>query len=389
MKAFVVNAEWCPQADYVISKTEAELRRANIGSSVWKNPVFEMLDLPVPIIDDDELLIRVKRCGVCGSDTHVYETAPDGHIIFSGPVKMPCVLGHEYAGVVEQVGSKVKNFKVGDYVAAESVVWCGKCQPCRSGAFNQCDNVELTGITVDGALAEFIGVNERQCWKINDLVQRYNEDELFDIGALIEPLGCAYNGLFISASGFKPGGVVVVYGAGPIGLGAVVLAKTAGAAQVIAFDPIAERLAIAKSMGADYTYNINTLSDSDLRPHKIVLEKTGGKGAEIQVEAAGAAQATIPEMEKSLAVNGKIVYLGRAATSTPLMLDVLVSGANAVIGARGHCGYGIYPNIIKLLTSGRIQVSDMITSTYPFTEVFEALKKSVDRKDGKIIIQIS
>ncbi|MBI5403781.1 MAG: hypothetical protein HY959_10315, partial [Ignavibacteriae bacterium] len=135
-----------------------------------------------------------------------------------------------------------------------------------------------------------------------------------------------------------------------------------------------------------FAFNINKMNDC--KPRDKVLELTKGLGAEIQVEAAGAAPHTIPEMEMSLASQGKIIYLGRAATSTPMYLDILVSGANKVIGARGHAGYGIFPYIIKLLRRGRLNVMPMISRKYPFEEVMEALKRSVERDDAKILIRI-
>ncbi len=389
MKAFTVTAEWDPKADYELSPLERKEKRAQCGSQVWRHPKFSVKDIAIPEIGDDDLLVRVKRCGICGSDSHLYETDDDGYIIFSGPVKLPCIIGHEYSGIVEQVGRNVTTFTVGDFVAAESIVWCGKCTPCRSGAVNQCAHVELAGITVDGALADYVRVNALQCWKINDLAETYSEDKIFDIGALIEPLGCAYNGMFVSAGGFMPGSTVVVYGAGPIGLGAVALARIAGAGKIIAFDPIPERLAIAKSMGADFIYNINTLTANGVRPRDIVMKKTHGKGAEVQVEAAGAANATIPEMETSLGVNGTIVYLGRAATHTPILLNLMVSGANSIVGSRGHSGYGIYNNLIKLLANNKLHVADMITSVYDFRDVMEALQKSVQRTDAKILVKLA
>lgn len=387
MKAFTVNATWAPKKEYSLSSDEETRRRANCGSMVWRDPVFAMEELSVPEIGDDDLLVRVKNCGVCGSDTHLYETDDDGYIIFSGPVKLPCVIGHEYSGVVEQVGRNVTGFAPGDFIAAESIVWCGRCPTCKSGAFNQCDNVELAGITVDGALAEYVRVNERMCWKINSLAETFTEEELFEVGALIEPVGCAYNGMFIAAGGFKPGATVVVYGTGPIGMGAVALARVAGASRIIAFDVVPERLEIARAMGADHVYNPDELVRAGQRPRDMVLEVTAGKGAEVQVEAAGAAPHTIPEMENSLARNGRIVYLGRAAAYSPIFLDTFVSGANGIVGSRGHSGYGIYENIIRLLATGRLDIRKMVTSVFPFGQVTEALKKSVDRTDGKILVK--
>ena len=293
------------------------------------------------------------------------------------------MLGHEFAGVVEKIGRKVTTLKTGDKVAVESIMWCGNCQPCRSGSPNQCTNIELMGLSADGAFAEYATVNERYCWNINSLENVYSESDIFDIGALIEPVGCAYNGIFIAGGGFNPGAVVVVYGAGPIGLGAIALAKIAGASKIIAFDRIKERLDIAKEMGADFAFNIDKCV-----PSKKIMELTDGCGAEIQVEAAGAAPVTIPEMEKSMSVNSKIIYLGRAATKTPMYLDALVSGANKIIGSRGHSGRGIFSSIIKLIASGRLSPQKMITARYPFKKVLDALKSSAKRIDGKIIVRV-
>lgn len=386
MKAFIANAEWSPRKGYSLSEKESKEKRAAIGSQVWKSPVFEIKDIPTPNIENDEILIRIKRCGICGSDTHLYETDKDGYIIFSGPVKLPCIIGHEFSGVVEKTGSRVRTLKKGDMVAVESVMWCGVCQSCRSGFPNQCMNIELIGLSIDGAFAQYIAVNERYCWKINELKEIYSEEDLFDVGAIIEPIGCAYNGIFIAGGGFNPGSTVVVYGAGPIGLGAIALAKTAGASLIIAFDINDNRVNIAKNMGADFAFNINKMDGC--KPRDKVLELTKGLGAEIQVEAAGAAPHTIPEIELSLSSQGKIIYLGRAATSTPMHLDILVSEANKVIGARGHAGYGIFPYIIKLLHRGRLNVMPMISRKYPFEKVMEALKMSVERDDAKILIRI-
>ncbi|MCG6553854.1 MAG: alcohol dehydrogenase catalytic domain-containing protein [Candidatus Magnetominusculus sp. LBB02] len=389
MRAFVADGQWAPRDGYKPTKEEIAKKRASIGSSVWRNPAFELKNIPTPnIVESDEILIAVKRCGICGSDTHLYETSPDGYIQFSGPVSLPQVIGHEYSGVVVKKGSGVRNFKEGDMAAVESINWCGTCTPCRSGAFNQCANVELIGITAPGALAEFITAKERHCWNINSLRRIYPEDDIFDLGALIEPVGCAYNGIFIGGGGIKPGSAVVVFGAGPIGLAAVALSRLAGANLIIAFDVHNKRLDIARGLGADYVFNVKELQKAGILPREKIMELTDGTGAELQVEAAGAARKTVPEMENSLAVNGKLIYLGRSATSAEVTLDLLVSGANSIIGVRGHSGHGIYNNIIRLLSTGKLQIKDIITSYYDFSETLPALKNSVERQDGKCMIRV-
>ncbi len=388
MKAFVANAQWAPQSEYPLTSLEQKNKRAVCGNKVWKNPFFTMTDIPIPDVGDHEVLVQTKSCGICGSDSHLYETDKDDYIIFSGPVRLPCIIGHEYAGIIKKTGRKVRNFSTGDPVTGESIIWCGQCTSCRSGAPNQCSRAELAGITVNGALAEYMVVHERQLWKIEKIASVADDTSLFDLGALIEPIGCAYNGLFISGGGFLPGSIVVVYGAGPIGLGAVSLAYLAGASKIFVFDRIAKRLEIAAKLGATKTWNIDELKAANISPAQIVLENTGGHGADIQVEAAGAAHRTIPEMEASLATNGTIVYLGRTGKAASLTLDGMVTGATGIIGARGHAGYGIFPNIIQLISSGRLDLKEMITSCLPFSETLQALKQSVTKQDGKILIHM-
>lgn len=386
MKALVVDAEWMPRKDYTISEKEQIGKRAIIGSQVWRNTRFEVKDVPTQDPNGDEVLIRVKVCGICGSDTHLYETDEEGYIIFSGLTKLPCIIGHEFSGIVEKVGGNVRDLKKGDRVAVESVMWCGRCQSCRSGFPNQCKYIELMGLSADGAFAEYITVNERYCWKINDLAMVYPEEDIFRIGALIEPVGCAYNGIFVVGGGLNPGATVVVYGAGPIGLGAIALSRIAGASQIIAFDVIDERIKIAKELGADHAFNVNRLDGCS--PGDKVIELTQSYGADIQVEAAGAAPKTIPEMEKAMAVNGRIIYLGRTAASTAMHLDILVSGANKIIGSRGHSCYGIFPSIIKLIVADKLKLEKMITAKYPFRKIMDAIKASSVRADGKILIEM-
>ncbi len=388
MKALVLRGEWDPKPGYAVTEAEKASGKATVASSVWRHPKIRIEDRPVPVIDDDEVLLRVRACGVCGSDTHCYETDPDGYIIFSGPVKLPVVMGHEYSGEVVEVGRRVTTLKVGDAVAPEGMLWCGICRSCRTGHPNQCENLEMVGFSAPGAFAEYIAVKEKYCWKINALRNVCDsDDEMYEMGALIEPIGCSYNGMFVSAGGFLPGAYCAIFGAGPIGLGALLMAKAAGAARVMVFDVVDERCQLAMDMGADVVLNSWKLAQQGLSPHEAIMDLTEGHGADILVEAAGAAPKTIPEIERSYAPNGKMVYLGRAATAVEAQLDVLVSNANTIAGARGHAGYGIFPNIIRMMATGRIPAAKMITSRYPFDKVMDALERSTLRTDGKIMVR--
>lgn len=379
MKALIASGDWAPRSAG-ISETMAVS-----GNLAWRNPKISLVERDIPSIEQDELLIKVKYCGICGSDIHAYETDSEGYMIFSGPTRLPCILGHELTGEVIEAGAGTSGFRKGDIITSESILWCGHCTPCRTGMLNQCENVELMGLTSNGGFAEYITLKAKYCWTLNSLRERYSEDETYRIGTLIEPLGCAYNGIFISGGGFLPGAFSIVYGAGPIGLGAIMLLKAAGAAKVIAVDVVEERLALAKAVGADYIFNMRSDESFDSK----VKEITDGWGADIQVEAAGAAKSTIPMMQRHIAKRGKMIYLGRADSMAVMDMNRIVSGAHSVIGARGHSGYGIFPNLIKMIQGGRLQgVEKIITSVFPLKDIVKAFESSRSRTDGKILIDI-
>jgi hypothetical protein len=386
MRALIAEADWAPRSNYPLSDHEKESRHVVVGSQVWRNPRLEIRDIPMPSIAEDEVLIRVGACGICGSDTHTYETDGDGYILFSGPAKLPCVLGHELSGEVVEVGKDVVGFREGDIVTSESIMWCGKCLPCRSGMLNQCDHVELMGLTSNGAFADYISIKASYCWNLNGLKEQFERRDIFKVGTLIEPIGCAYNGMFISGGGFLPGSYSIIYGAGPIGLGAVLLSSIAGAAKIIVIDVIDERLDIARKLGADYVFNLKRETDVAEK----VLDITGGWGADIQIEAAGAAHITVPLLQKLSSKRGKIIYLGRVDATTHIDLNRIVSGAHMIVGSRGHSGYGIYPEIIRLLQGGRLrQAKEIVTAVFPFSRIHEGFALSSARKDGKILIEMT
>lgn len=133
------------------------------GSKIWRYPELKIEETKKPKPDSKDLLIRVKACGVCGSDVHFYETDKEGYMLYPGLTRFPCTIGHEFSGIVEKVGDKVEDFKVGDMVTSEEMIWCGACTPCRSGLPNHCRNLEEIGFTIDGAMAEYIKLGNSSC----------------------------------------------------------------------------------------------------------------------------------------------------------------------------------------------------------------------------------
>lgn len=383
MKALVLDAQWDPRPDYAVSEWEKKTGKAITGSSIWRHPKLQVRTVPDPKPGPDDVLLRVKACGVCGSDIHFYEHDADDYILYPGLTKFPTTTGHEFSGEVVEVGSNVKSLKVGDMVTAEEMIWCGYCTPCRNGYPNHCENLEEIGFTVPGAFAEYLAIGAKYCWKLDAIADKYGSvDKAFEAGSVVEPTSVAYNGIFPRAGGFAPGAYVAVYGAGPIGLAAIALCRASGAGMVVAFEVSPNRREIAKKLGADYVYDPTKVS-----PSQVLMELTKGEGVDFSVEAAGAPLKTIPEMEKSIAISGKIVQIGRAAQRVPMYLETLQVRRGQVFGAQGHSGDAIFPSVIRMMASGRLDMTQMITARYDLPKTVEAIAASGERFHGKITVK--
>jgi len=383
MKGLFLDAEWAPKKGYGVTPFEKKTGKAITGNSVWKNPKLEVRETDIPKPKADEVLIKIKACGVCGSDMHFYETDDENYIMYPGLTKFPSILGHEFAGQIVEVGRDVEGFKKGDMVTAEEMIWCGHCVPCRNGYPNQCLNLEEIGFTINGAFAQYIAIGAKFCWKLNALKDAYSKaDEIYEAGALVEPTCVAYNGIFVRAGGFKPGGYVVVYGAGPIGLAAIALCRASGASRIISFEVTSGRRKLAKKMGADQVHD-PTKTD----PVQLIKDFTDGEGADLHVEAAGAPHITIPVAEQTIAINGRITQIGRAAQRVPMYLETFQVMHAQFFGAQGHSGNGTFPNVIRLMASGAIDMRKAITSRYRLGSSVKAIKQSCTRQDGKIMIK--
>ncbi len=383
MQALVLDAKWEPKPDYKVSDWEKQTGKAITGSSIWRHPKLEVQKVPDPKPGPDDVLLRIKACGVCGSDIHFYEHDKDDYILYPGLTKFPTTTGHEFAGEVVEVGKNVKSLKVGDMVTAEEMIWCGYCTPCRNGYPNHCENLEEIGFTIPGAFAEYLAIGAKYCWKLDAIAERYgSKEKAFEAGSVVEPTSVAYNGIFPRAGGFAPGAYCAVYGAGPIGLASIALCRAAGAGLVVAFEVSPNRREIAKKLGADYAYD-----PREVVPHKVLMELTKGEGIDMSVEAAGAPDKTIPEMEKSIAISGKMVQIGRAAARVPMYLETLQVRRGQVYGSQGHSGDAIFPSVIRMMASGRLDMTQMITARYDLAKTVEAIAASGERAHGKITVK--
>ena len=232
------------------------------------NPKFEVREMQFGPLEPHQVLVENRACGICGTDVHIYHGEKG-----SAEVIPPVVLGHEFSGIIADVGSEVKGLKIGDHVTIDPNMYCGRCMPCRMGKKQNCENLFALGVNVNGGFAEYSVCPDTQCFKVKD-------DLDLDVAAMAEPLACAIHG--IDSAGIVPGQVVLVVGGGTIGLLMVQLAKLSGASTVILSEPVEMRRRIGLEVGADAVIDP---SEEDIaeRIHAIC----GRKGADVVIECVG------------------------------------------------------------------------------------------------------
>lgn len=392
MKAAVISAEWAPRPDYALSEEERRTHMARVGSAVWKNPRVQVQELEDPRPGAHDVIVRVAAAGLCGSDLHFFETDAEGYMHYPGMARFPSVPGHEVAGEVVETGAEVRSLRPGDLVCLDDMVCCGACEPCRRGFPNQCENLDDVGFTMNGGCAELLRVPARNCWNINALLGRYQGDRnrALEAGAGIEPFTVAYNALFECAPRLKPGAFATVFGAGAIGLAAVQLLRASGAARIIVFEHHAHRRELARQFGAHDVFPANGPEAGGKRPpREIVMELTGGAGADVHVEAAGAFNHTVTEMEACAANGCQIIIIGRDRLRVPLFLENLQVKKANVIGAMGNTGYGTYPNVIRMIAAGLLDPTPMVTDRFSLEQFELALAKAKSRQGGKVLLRMN
>ncbi|MFH1927053.1 MAG: scyllo-inosose 3-dehydrogenase [Chloroflexota bacterium] len=389
MKALWLDAEWKPRPEYKLNERERTTRRAYRGNQVYYDPKLYMTDIPAPEPSPDEVLVKVKACGVCGSDVHFLEKEPNGYTMYPGHCKLPMVIGHEWSGVVEEVGSKVTALKPRDRVCVEEMIWCGVCTPCRMGMVNQCEDLEEIGFTVNGAFAEYVVTKPQYCWKIDSILEAYDgdEDKAFEVGAMVEPCGVAYNAMFVRGGGIQPGGHVAVFGSGPIGLASIGLARTSGAAKIFSFEVVPERRELAKKMGADYVFDPVQLQEEGTDVGEMLRDITDGVGIAMSVEAAGVSPKTFPIIEQALAVKGKVIQVGMGSERTPVLLVQFQYQGASIHASVGHSGHDIFPSVIRLMAAKRLDMLPIVTARFPLDEALEAIELTSRRVDGKVMVK--
>lgn len=323
----------------------------------------ELRDIPAPTLDAQQVLIEVKAAGVCGSDIHMWREHQ------SWPVKLPLVLGHEFCGVVVEVGARVYGFQPGDRVACETAAEvCGQCGYCLSGEYNLCPQRKGYGALADGAFTRFVAARPQ-------ILHRIPANVSDEHAALTEPICVAYNAL-VEKTAMKPGDVVVIQGPGPIGIMALQIARLRGAGKLIMLgtDVDEHRLEVAAQLGADHTLNIQREDATAL------LASIGdGCGADLVVDCSGVSSALKQSLDL-VRPNGRITKIGWGPRPLDFSLDPLVAKAVTLQGSFSHT-YSTWERVLGLLASGHINLAPVIGGVYELSEWREAFS-AMERGDN-------
>ena len=358
MKKFPAPAPFLKQEKMKLKNTEAILITPG---------KMEIKDAPVPVPKDDEVLLKVEYVGMCGSDIHGFANGP---FIPPKDPNQKIGLGHECAGTIVEVGSKVKNFKVGDRVCIEPGVPCGHCRYCLSGHYNICPDVDFlaTQPNYRGALTNYINHPEAFTYKLPDNMTTFE-------GALVEPAAVGVHAAM--EADIKPGKKIIILGAGCIGLMTLQACKAMGAVDITVSDVIDKRLDFAKKLGASRVVNgkdKDALKD-DQNSFDVVFETAGNPIT--------AAQTT------SLVIRGgRIMIVGTIPGDTPVNFLKI----NREVKIQTVFRYANnFPMTIEAISSGRFDVKSMVTDVYNYEDVQRAFEESISRKAEiiKSVIKVS
>jgi L-iditol 2-dehydrogenase len=309
---------------------------------------LEIAEVPTPVVGAGEVLIRVGACGICGSDVHGYDGS-------SGRRIPPIVMGHEAAGRIAAVGAGVTALSEGDRVTFDSTIYCGACGYCRRGEVNLCDHRQVLGVSCGdysraGAFAEFVAVPARVVYKLPESIS-------FAEAAMLEAVAVAIHA--VSLAEIVADRTALVVGAGTIGVLTLQALRAAGCKRVFVSDVDTTRLKMAKELGATEML----LADRDVVPE--VLQRTGGVGVDIAMEAVGRDE-TVNAAIASVRKGGTVVLVGNISPTATLPLQKVVTRQ---IRLQGSCASaGEYPQAIALMASGAIRVKPLITAIVPLAE---------------------
>lgn len=319
----------------------------------------------MPKVGPKDVLIQVKACGVCGTDVHIYEGDKG-----AAEVTPPTILGHEFSGVIAEVGSEVTNHKAGDRVCIDPNCYCGACEPCRNGVVHYCEHMIGYGTTVNGGFAEYCAVNERQVYKLGD-------NTSFEQGAMTEPVACCLHGMDMCE--IRPGHQVVVIGGGMIGLLMLQLSRLAGAAKVALLEPVESKREVGKKLGADICI------DPIHEDVKARLKEEGMTWVNTVIECVG--RPSTIEQAIDIAGNKAVVMMfGLTKPDETISVKPFEIFRKELVLKASYINPYTQKRALDLIDSGRLDVSSMVYEVADLDELADILSNPELRAKGKYII---
>ena len=332
---------------------------------------LELQDVPEPQIQAHEVLVRVRSCGICGSDVHGYDGS-------SGRRVPPLIMGHEAAGEIAAKGADVSAFALGERVTFDSMICCRDCTFCRAGRPNLCENRRVLGVSCEdyrrhGAFAEYVAVPQH-------VVCRVPDDVPFEEAAMVEPVSVAVHA--VGRARPDLGDTALVIGAGMIGLLTIQALRSAGCARIVAVDLAADRLGLSKRLGADHAIQPEEGSDVPA----LIRDITGGLGADVVLEAVGT-DATVSMALGSVRKGGRVTLIGNVTPTVSFALQDVVTREIDVLGSCASSND--YPACLQLLRRGAIQVRPVLSAAVPLERGPEMFERLYAREPGltKVILQ--
>ncbi|MGI6690263.1 MAG: L-threonine 3-dehydrogenase [Christensenellales bacterium] len=331
-------------------------------------PGLELRQMPKPVPKEDEVLIRIHKTAICGTDLHIYQ--------WNGwaqqHVATPRIIGHEYVGEIAQIGAYVKGFHVGQTVSGEGHIVCGHCRNCRAGNAQWCHETEGVGVNRDGAFAEYLCIPASNCIPISpDLPE--------EVVAFFDALGNAtHTALMFDVVGED----VLITGAGPIGIMAAAICQRNGARNVIVTDLIDYRLELAKKMGATYTLNVGR---DDLAA--VMKAANMVEGFDVGLEMSGSTSA-LRQMLSTMRNGGKIAMLGLFGIKPEIDLDNVILKGLTLQGIYGRRMYETWYKMAAMVQGG-LDMRPLITHRFHYTDYQKAFDIMETGNSGKIILEWS
>lgn len=335
------------------------LSKAKAEKGIW------MVDHPKPEMGHNDVLIKIKKTAICGTDMHIYHWDEWAQ----STIPVPMTVGHEYVGVIEEIGQEVKGFKVGDRVSGEGHITCGVCRNCRAGRRHLCRNTVGVGVNRPGAFGEYLVIPAENAYKIPD-------DISDEVASILDPLG---NAAHTALSFDLVGEDVLITGAGPIGIMAAAIARHAGARHVVITDINDYRLDLAKKMGATRTVNVSQEKLEDVMKEIGMVE-----GFDVGLEMSGVPSA-FKSMLQTINHGGKIAMLGIPSSDLAIDWNQVIFKGLIIKGIYGREMYETWYKMIAMLQSG-LDVSPMITHRFKIDEFETGFETMASGQSGKVVL---